>query len=419
MVAFDEATPSAEALGLVGVTVVSGRLPQRFFEGCEAVVVSPGVPLSKPEFELARASQVPVFGEVEMAFRLLPASTGPLLGVTGTNGKSTTTALLGELLSHSKLATFTGGNIGLPFSEAAARRFDMHALELSSFQLEGVVDATFLGAAILNLTSDHLDRYPSMHAYGAAKARIFERQPKDGFAVINADDAQVVELAQKAHVPLYGFSLNQSVSGSWAGVATAKDGAISLSFGRREVFRIDAQNRALRGPHNLQNAMAAVTMAHLAGASHHGIQTGLNGFTGLAHRLEFVRARNGVEFINDSKATNVDSAVVALNAMTDNVWLIAGGKGKGAAYAPLGPAVKAKVKGIFTIGADAETIQNELSHLQIQIIACGTLRRAVERAAELATSGDTVLLSPACASYDQFKNFEHRGEVFKELVRAL
>ncbi len=418
VLAFDEGTAPARLPVIDNVTFRYGPLEVSRFAGCEAVVVSPGVPLSKPVFEEARQLGHEVLGEVEMAARLLPQKHGPILAVTGTNGKSTTTALLGELMSTAGFATFTGGNLGLPFSEAVGRQFDMHVLELSSFQLEGMQGTEILGAGLLNLTVDHLDRYASMADYGAAKARIFQQQPANGFAVVNADDAAVVALSKKAHVPVYGFSLGSPPPAGFAGLITAQNGAISLRFGKKTVWTIDPRNRALRGTHNLQNAMAAVALAHLAGADDAAIQKGLNHFMGLPHRLEFVRARNGVDFVNDSKATNVESALVALAAIPGPVWLIAGGKGKGAPYAPLALAARGKVKGVLTIGSDAATIAESFGK-QCQVIDCETLARAVERAAQFASPEDTVLLSPACASYDQFKNFEHRGDVFRELVRAL
>jgi UDP-N-acetylmuramoylalanine--D-glutamate ligase len=418
VLAFDEGVAPAEMPVIDNVTFFYGPLDVSRFLGCEAVVVSPGVPLSKPVFEQARQLGHEVLGEVEMAARLMPEGRAPILAITGTNGKSTTTALLGELMSTAGFATFTGGNLGLPFSEAVGRRFDMHVLELSSFQLEGMKETEILGAGLLNLTVDHLDRYASMADYGEAKARIFLRQPAQGFAVVNADDAAVVSLSKKAQVPVYGFSLGSPSTAGLAGLISAQAGTLSLRFGKKTVWTIDARNRALRGTHNVQNAMAAVLLAHLAGADAGAIQKGLNQFMGLPHRLEFVRTRNGVDFVNDSKATNVESALVALAAIAGPVWLIAGGKGKGASYAPLASAALGKVKGVLTIGADAENIAESFRH-QCKVIECGTLARAVERAAEMASSHDTVLLSPACASYDQFKNFEHRGDVFRELVRAL
>jgi UDP-N-acetylmuramoylalanine--D-glutamate ligase len=273
----------------------------------------------------------------------------------------------------------------------------VHVVELSSFQLEGISTFRPRGAAILNLTPDHLDRYPSHLAYGQAKARILMNQTPGDFAVINADDPDTVELAVHAKASVHWFALSQ-----------------------REEFlgRYRLANRALRGDHNLMNAMAAVKLAELHGVSREAIQKGLDSFPGLAHRLEFVRELHGVEWINDSKATNVDSSLVALKALAGNIWLIAGGKGKGAPYDPMVEASKGKVKGVLTIGDDAPKVDAAYRG-GFPVVACGTLQKAVEEARKRTQPGDVVLLSPACASYDQFKNFEHRGESFKALVLAL
>jgi UDP-N-acetylmuramoylalanine--D-glutamate ligase len=399
----------------------AGAFPSEYWKGASAVVVSPGVPLSKPEIVAARAAGIPVYGEIELAFRTLPKGAGPILGITGTNGKSTTTALLGELVKQHIPRTFVGGNLGtaftLAYEKADEAPYEMHVIELSSFQLEGVVDARFKVAAILNLTADHIDRYPSHEAYGLAKARIFEGQQRGDFAVINADDPDVLMLSRKAKVPVYAFTLDgRKTNPGYAGMAVGTGEKFAFTFGTPAAFTVT--NRALRGAHNLQNAMAAALMARLAGIPDAAIQRGLDSFPGLAHRLEFVRERNGVEWINDSKATNVDSSLVAMKALRGDVWLIAGGKGKGAPYEPLVEAARGKLKGVLTIGKDAPLIAAAFAGV-CPVHDCGTLEKAVAQAAEISTRGDTVLLSPACASYDQFQNFEHRGDVFKSLARAL
>ena len=396
---------------------IDGELPERFWEGFDLIVVSPGVPLSKPQLVAARGAGAELIGEIELAYRFLPQGAGPVLGITGTNGKSTTTALLGTLMQQTGKKVFVGGNLGRPFAEACAQTYDWHVIELSSFQLESIDRASFLGSALLNLTPDHLDRYPSPVEYGAAKARIFLNAPKNGFAVVNADDAAVVALARAAKVATFGFSLDKNrTNAGFKGVAVGSGSGFSFGFGDGGEFTVD--NRALRGDHNLQNAMAAAVMASRAGVSNELIQRGLDAFGGLPHRLEFVREVGGVEFINDSKATNVDSSLVALKALSGRVWLIAGGKGKGAPYAPLVEAAKGKVLGVLTIGADAAAISAAFSS-SFPVTAAQTLDHAVTQARQFAKSGDTVLLSPACASYDQFDNFEHRGDTFKLLVKAL
>lgn len=409
----------AKELHAKGVTLVTGATPPGLLTRQDLVVVSPGVPLSLPELETARTSGVPIWGEIELAARLLEGTR--LLGITGTNGKSTTTALTGELYAKGGLRTFVGGNLGRPLAEAAMAPGDWDALvvELSSFQLEGIHTLKPTGAAILNLTPDHLDRYANHAEYGAAKARIFMNQ--DGasdFAVVNADDAAVMELAACARVPVYGFSLTgRPVVGMprLAGLAVTRPGGFHLEFAGEDYT---LTNRALRGAHNAQNAMAAALLARLGGVSKDAVQAGLDRYPGLAHRLESVRVLDGVEWVNDSKATNVDSVLVALKAFAGGVWLIAGGKGKGAPYAPMVEAGQGKVKGVLTVGQDADTLARAYAN-DAPVHACGTLDAAVAKARQLAEAGDTVLLSPACASYDQFKNFEDRGDTFKRLVGAL
>lgn len=418
---FDESPQASAPSSDPKFTLDLGPLPPGFFRGAAAVVVSPGVPLTKVELSAAREAGVPVYGEIELAWRTLPKGAGPILGVTGTNGKSTTTALLGELMRQQGLRTFVGGNLGVPFTLAyedpATAPYEMHVIELSSFQLEGIIDAKLDGAAILNLTPDHLDRYPSLEAYGAAKARIFLNQPPGGFAVVNVDDSFVRGLSQLAKVPVYGFTHHAGrPSPGVTGLAVGRDD--SFSFVSQGLPEFTVTSRALRGAHNLENAMAASLMAHLAGASAEAIQRGLDRFPGLAHRLESVRELDGVEWINDSKATNVDSSLVALEALPGRIWLIAGGKGKGAPYTPLVEAARGKVLGVLAIGKDAPLLAEAFRSV-CDVVPCGTLEVAVATARRAAKRGDTVLLSPACASYDQFQHFEHRGDVFKALVRAL
>ncbi|XXF76457.1 UDP-N-acetylmuramoyl-L-alanine--D-glutamate ligase [Myxococcaceae bacterium GXIMD 01537] len=414
----------ARELRAQGVSLVTGRTPPGLLELHELVVVSPGVPLALPEIQAARAAGVPVWGEVELAWRFL--SGVPLFGITGTNGKSTTTALTGELFAQGGGRTFVGGNLGRPFAEAALtpEGWDSLVVELSSFQLEGIEGLRARGAAILNLTPDHIDRYASHEAYGEAKARLFLNQGEGDFAVVNADDAHVLRLARRAKVPVYGFTSTrtpQTLAGAeaLAGVAYARPGgfAFSMDGGRREEH-YTLSNRALRGAHNAENAMAAALLARLGGVEAAAVQRGLDAYPGLPHRMESVRVLDGVEWVNDSKATNVDSVLVALRAFPGNLLLIAGGKGKGAPYQPMVEAGRGKVKAVLTIGQDAETIETAYRN-EAPVHACGTLERAVARARELARAGDVVLLSPACASYDQFQNFEHRGDTFKRLVTAL
>lgn len=414
VLAFDESPIAKSPVADGAFTLHAGPLPMDFWKGTDVVVVSPGFPLARAELQAARGAGITVWGEVELAFRLMPRGAGPILGITGTNGKSTTTALVGAMMERTRLPIFVGGNLGTPLCEAVRTPntppYAWYIVELSSFQLESVDSFACRGAALLNLTPDHVDRYPDFHAYAEAKGHIFERQPADGFAVLNADDAQAVRLAKRSRAPRYEFGA-LAESG-----AIPTPGGFQFTFGRGARFAL--RNRALRGPHNLQNAMAASLMATCAGVTDDAVQAALDGFAGLPHRLEFVRTLDGVEWVNDSKATNVDSAVVGVSAITGPLWLIAGGKGKGSSYAPLVQAGLGRVRGVLTIGADAPAIEAAFDGAS-DVYACGTLQKAVALARQLATAPSTVLLSPACASFDQFKSFEHRGDTFRTLVAAL
>ena len=410
----------AEALISRGVAVQGGAPLDGVDLGrSDLVVVSPGVPLRLPSVVRAREGGVPVWGEIELAARYLPAG-AMVLGVTGTNGKSTTTALLGALCESGGLDPFVGGNLGTPLSRAvleSPRR--AYVLELSSFQLEGMETVRVHGAAVLNLTPDHLDRYDGMEGYAAAKARIFRNQEPADVAVVNADDPWTLGMLDGAHARRFAFGLRpgRPPPRGVSGTAERVEGGFQLGFAG---LRFRLENRALRGGHNLANAMAATLLAFHAGVGREALQAGLDGFPGLPHRLESIRTLDGVEWINDSKATNVDAVLTALGAFSpgQRLWLIAGGKGKGAPYRPLVEAAVGKVAGVLTVGQDAPLLDAEFSPV-LPVHPCETLDRAVARARELARRGDVVLLSPACASYDQFRNFEHRGETFRALVEAL
>jgi len=406
---------------------VLGGHEEADFTGADLCVVSPGVPLSIPPLQAARAAGVPIWSEVELAARFLPGV--PLVAITGTNGKSTTTALAGALFAADR-ATFTGGNLGTPLTEhvLSGQRAEVVVAELSSFQLEGIHRLRPKVAAILNVTPDHLDRYAGLEAYAAAKARLFETQQPGDFAVANLRDDRAMAMAGASRAALYTFGFGPPARG--AARAPAGDGAPAgaipdqiwfyrYAAGSPERYRI--RNRALRGRHNLENAMAALLCARLLGVPGDKAQRALDGFGGLPHRLELVRERQGVEWVNDSKATNVDSTTVGLSAFpagTARLILLMGGRGKKAPYLPLRPLFANRVKALLTLGEDAPAVERELGGLA-HTEACGTLDAAVARAAALAAPGDVVLLSPACASYDQFKSYEERGAVFRRLVEAL
>ncbi len=406
--AVDEGRPEVGDLGSV---VAELRLGQEGFDaaGRDLVVVSPGVPLAHPDLARALALGTQVVAEVELASWFLPQ---PIVGITGTNGKSTTTALCGEMLRAGGLRTFVGGNLGTPLCEAVGGAWDALVVELSSFQLEGIRTFHAQVAAFLNLTPDHLDRYANLDAYAAAKARLFENQRVDDVAVLNAADPMSARMGGKGRRWLFGPTVKPPPS------ARPQSGGFVIEFppARSERYRLG--NRALRGQHNLENAMAAALCARALEVPTEAVQKALDSFAGLPHRLEWIRELRGVEYINDSKATNVDSTVVALRAIPGPLWWIAGGRGKGAPYAPLRPLLEGRTRGMLLIGEDAPALERELAGVA-PVTNAGTLGAAVQTAAGRAVAGETVLLSPACASYDQFKNYEERGDVFRQLVRAL
>ena len=391
------------------------------FEGADLVVLSPGVPADLDVLQPVRGRGVPVVGDLELASWFLK---GEVIGITGSNGKTTTTALTGHILQASGIPVQVGGNIGTPPASMVrtSRAGQWNVLELSSFQLETI--STFrahIGAA-LNVTPDHLDRHYTFEKYATAKARLFENQRPEDFAVLNADDPVTRGYAEGAASKSMFFSSTSKVeSGANRITALWILGGVTK---RLDVIELDGQplmasaEVPLRGVHNLENTMAAAIMAKLAGATHEQIRAAVMSFPGVEHRLEFVRELGGVAWYNDSKATNVDATLKALAAFPGGLWVILGGKDKNSDYRPLAAAMKEKTRGVLLIGAAADKIENHL-HGDVSTVKCGTLDVAVRHAYASARSGDTVLLAPACASFDQFENFEHRGREFTRLVQAL
>jgi UDP-N-acetylmuramoylalanine--D-glutamate ligase len=396
-----------------GISIETGRHGERTFRDQDLIVVSPGVPSDQPHIQLARTMGIPVIGEVELAFRFLQ---GKVVAITGSNGKTTTTTLVGEILAKSGKKTLVGGNIGTPVISLAGKSQPdtLSVLEISSFQLETIQQFQPWIAAILNITPDHLDRHHTFEAYAEAKARIFENQTRDDFAVLNADDPACAALKNKVKSELYWFSRKQPV----------ENGAYLK--GDQIVFRRNAQEQAvlsrseiqLKGAHNLENVLAAVAMGMLAGCTPEQVRRAVHEFRAVEHRLELVTTVNGVAFYNDSKATNVDATVKALESFAGNIHIILGGKDKGSDYTPLAPLLRERAKQVYLIGAAAEKIASQVQGAA-PLARSGTLERAVRQAFEAAKPGDIVLLAPACASFDQFDNYEHRGRVFKELALAL
>jgi len=379
------------------------------FEGVEGIVISPGVSADLAELEQARGRGVPVIGEVELAGYFLEGKT---IGITGSNGKTTTTALTGHILRRSGIPVQVGGNIGEAVTSMipTSRPEQWNVVELSSFQLETIESFRAHIAVALNVTPDHLDRHHSFENYARAKARLFQTQTAEDFAVLNADDPACREYGGQTSARLLWFSLQGAVSPGvfLEGETLSLDGQRFLEM--REI--------PLRGRHNVENTLAAAGAAHLAGAELEAIGAAVRTFPGVEHRLEFVRQIRGVDFYNDSKATNVDAALKAVEAFPGGLWIILGGTDKGAPYAPLRQALISKARAALLIGAAAGKIASELAGA-VRLIQCGVLEDAVRIAFREAAPGDTVLLAPACASFDQFSNFEHRGRVFKTLVAQL
>lgn len=382
-------------------------------EGFDLIVTSPGVPVNAPVLERARRHGIEVIGEIELASRFLQ---GKIIAITGSNGKTTTTALVGDVIRKGGKRAVVGGNIGTPAISLVPQTTPetFVVLEVSSFQLETIAKFRPHIAVVLNITPDHLDRHGSMEAYVAAKARIFENQSVSDFAVLNYDDPTCREMAQKLDAPVVcWFSRTSEIERG----AFVREQRILWrdAQGEREIMPVS--DIPLKGAHNLENVLAAVAASVLAGCEIAGIARGVREFKAVEHRLEFVANIGGVQYFNDSKATNVDATIKALESFPANIHLILGGKDKGSDYTVLLPLVRERVKRVYTIGAAAEKIE---SHLRgTDVVRAGTLPEAVRLASANASPGDVVVLAPACASFDQFQNYEHRGRTFKELVRAL
>jgi UDP-N-acetylmuramoylalanine--D-glutamate ligase len=379
------------------------------FENVALIVVSPGVPADLPPLEAARQRGVRVIGEVELA---APFLKGRTIAITGTNGKTTTTALTGHILSESGIAVQVGGNIGTPVAAMieTSRPGQWNALELSSFQLETIVEFHAEIAVALNVTQNHLDRHHTFAAYAAAKARLFQTQRAGSFAILNADDATCVSYASLTAASPLWFSSTRAVT---PGVFLT-EGQIWFD----EDLLMNARDVPIRGRHNIEDTMAAAAAARLAGASLASIAAAVRTFKAVEHRLEFVRSLDGVDFYNDSKATSVDAALKALEAFSGGLWVILGGKDKGLNYTVLRAPLAAKAREVLLIGAAAAKIAEQLDGA-VPLDHSETLENAVRFAHRHAQPGDTVLLAPACASFDQFKSYEHRGQVFKDLVHRL
>lgn len=418
-----EAGALADAMKLSVELGLTTRVGEQAYEGISAadvVITSPGVPETSPGLVTARQHGVPIFSEIELAYRISPA---PIIAVTGTNGKTTTTALIGEIMKADGRHTYVAGNIvagetRLPLVRAAYRASasDVIVAEISSFQLEWVTSFRPRVAGLLNVTEDHLDRYPDVESYAAAKARLFEFQRPEDYAILNADDPIVMGFAPSIESTVWQFSGSREVEMG----AFARGTEVWIRTSEDESFVCDTATMKLRGRHNLENVLAASAAAIAFGASRHAIQEAVDGMEAPEHRLEPVVVVQGIEFLNNSMCTNVRAAVRSLEAIGRPAVVIAGGKDKGAEYGPMGEAFVRYAKHVVLIGADAPLIEKAAHDAGFDRIShAPTMEAAVTEAWDHAESGDTIVLSPGCASFDMFNDFEHRGRVFKDAVKAL
>ena len=400
-----------------GITVETGGHGERTFRGQDLIVVSPGVPVDAPLLAQARSLGEAVIGEIELAALFLP---GPIVAITGSNGKTTTTTLTGEILTAGGLPTLVGGNIGTPAVSLAGRATldTVVVMEVSSFQLQTIQTFRPTIAVVLNVTPDHLDRHKTIETYVDAKARIFENQRGDDFAVLNADDPTCVTMAARTRAQVFWFSRQKEVKQG----ARVRDGSILFRDGRGEREIMLVSEIPLKGAHNLESVLAAVCAGALMGCSPEKTRQAVQEFKAVEHRLEFVATIRGVDYYNDSKATNVDATIKALESFPANIHLILGGKDKGSDYSVLNELLRQRVKRVYTIGAAAGKIESQIvssKNGNVEVVHAETLENALRKANAVAEAGDVVLLAPACASFDQFKNYEERGRVFKEIVRGL
>jgi UDP-N-acetylmuramoylalanine--D-glutamate ligase len=403
------------ALLEAGIMVESGGHGLLTFRRQDLIVVSPGVPMDTPEVKQVVAFGLPVIGELELASRYLQ---GQVVAITGSNGKTTTTTLVGKIFADAGVPTLVGGNIGLPVIDLVAKSTaeTVSVLEVSSFQLETVEEFHPWIAVVLNITPDHLDRHGSFESYVAAKERIFARQNTTDFLVLNADDRVTQMCAARATSEVFWFSAKKAVRRG----AFVRDGVIvwvEKEGGATEPV-MPVSEIHLKGAHNVENVLAAVCAARLAKIPAESVRASVAGFRAVEHRLELVRKFNDVEYYNDSKATNVDAAMKAVASFPGGIHLILGGKDKDSDYKVMADLLKKRVKIVYTVGSAAEKIERQL-HGIVKMVSAQTIETAVAKAAKAALPGDVVLLSPACSSFDQFENYEHRGRVFRQSVGEL
>jgi UDP-N-acetylmuramoylalanine--D-glutamate ligase len=405
-----------ERLKRDGILFETDRHSERLL-ACDYLVASPGVPPDIEILKKAREKGIPVFSELEFSSW---ACRGKTVAVTGSNGKTTTTTLMGEIFKAAGYDTFVCGNIGLPLSEVVSKTNDnsVAVVEVSTFQLEAIADFKPHVAVILNLSADHLDRHGSFAAYKALKYRIAENQTAEDFLILNKDDVEIMNDVANGVIAADAEKVFFTTTNTTEALAFVKDGFLYANYRGTESKVIHCRDIRIPGPHNLQNATAAACVAALFEISAPTIEKVLRAFPGVEHRMERVGRVAGVTFINDSKATNVDSVCWALRSVDTPIYLIAGGRDKGNSYEPLIKWGQGKVRSVIAIGEAKDKIFNALGKA-FPIEFADSLEKAVQKGFELAHPGETVLLSPACASFDMFENFEHRGRVFKEAVARL
>jgi UDP-N-acetylmuramoylalanine--D-glutamate ligase len=389
----------------------TGAFSPALLEGVDLLCISPGLAIAEPVVQLAAARRIPVLGDIELFAWQVRSEASQVLAITGTNGKTTVTALTGHLLRAAGIDAEVAGNIGPAALEALSRRAAPPAawvLELSSYQLETTWSLEPDAAAMLNLSEDHLDRYAGLEDYGMAKARVFQG---GGVQVLNRDDPRSLAMALAGRT--------QVTFGLDAPRAPLDFGVVGGMLHEGRLPLLPVSELRIHGAHNVANALAASALARSLGVSREALAAGLRGFAGLPHRLQRIAERGGVAWYDDSKGTNVGATVAALRGLGHPAWLIAGGDGKSQDFAPLAPVVRERARGVLLIGRDAPRIERALAACGVPLETCASIEAAVARAAALAAPGDAVLLSPACASFDMFRDYRHRGEAFAQAVAAL
>lgn len=411
-----EWTDAARSLKTENIGLIDGRIPSWLLDQIDLVVISPGVPTNVVPARYVDRKDGEVIGEVELAYRFLK---GRVVGITGSNGKTTTTTLIGEILKNAGIETQIGGNIGTPLIDLVENSTDATwtVCELSSFQLETIKDFRPNVAVALNVTPNHLDRYDFFSDYAAAKHRLFMNQRSEDLAILNADDEITLSWAENLKASVVLFSAKKELE---SGLFLRGRDLICRANGKEKVLTT-RDEIFLRGLHNVENVLASLAAGLACGAAPDSMRETVRNFKGVEHRIEFVLEVEGVKFYNDSKATSVDATLKAVEALSEDdgkINLILGGRGKNAPYQPLVELIEKNIRKLILIGEDADNIESQLKK-HAEIVRADSMKDAVEKSYENATRGDAILLAPACASFDMFKSFEERGTVFKSEVQNL